>query len=95
MKIRSALFSAVVAVFIFWRFQHDCKDVLEVQTTLGGTWSVVPGPYKLVPNGDGSWDYVVELPTTEPSQFYRVRREWGNPDVGPELPDWNDKTYKP
>lgn len=82
----------LLALTILWRFEHDVKDVLEAQSTLGGSWMEWPGPYKLAPNKDGSFSYVVEVPKGNKRMFFRIRREWGRPNVGPVLPNLNTKT---
>lgn len=83
------LLPVFLALLLTWRFGHDFRDVLEAQAALGsGSWMEVPGPYRLAPAGDGGWIYVVEIPSESArSLFFRVRREWGTPDVGPVLPD--------
>lgn len=95
MKAFQNLIAVFLAVIIFWRFQHDHRDVLEAQFSLGGKWEEIPGPYKVAPNRDGSWSYIVILPDNFSARFFRVRRELGRPNVGAELPDWNEKTYTP
>jgi hypothetical protein len=92
MNRRSSAASLLLALILFWRFHHDHRDVLEAQTELNGPWMEWPGPYKLAPDQDGSFDYIVEIPETAPRLFFRIRREWGEPLIGPAKPDWNTKT---
>lgn len=68
-------------VTVLWNFQPECRDVLEYQTELGGTWAEVSPPYALTPDG---LDYRVVVPLgNEPRKFFRVSRVWGEPLITP------------
>jgi hypothetical protein len=65
-----SLFSAAIAVFVFWRYDGpQFNDVLEVSTNLV-QWLELPGPY-VITNGECRAEF--QGPA---SAFFRVKRSW-------------------
>jgi hypothetical protein len=69
---------------VMWDYDSRFQDTLESQTELGGEWTVVPPPYALKTEADGSISYAVTIPNSdEPQRFFRVARIWGAPLTSP------------
>lgn len=78
----------IASLLVLWNYEpiqtvpegmFSVRDVLEVQTSLGGPWQIVPGPYQLTADRK---DYVVDV-GNEGIKFFRVRRDWGSPWLVP------------
>jgi hypothetical protein len=79
-------------LIITWKFEYGVRDKLQFQTELGGEWHDATGPYRLTDDGKC---YKVEIAdyvlTKIPKVFFRVEREWGEPNAFGPLPEPTDE----
>lgn len=72
-------------LIVSWEYQLGTKtgtyrDVLETSDNPDGPWEDVPGPYSLNMARDC---YLILVPAMKFKQFFRVRRNYGMPNVIP------------
>ena len=69
----------LLAVSVLWNYDGpNYRDVLEAAPTPDGPWADVPGPYQLDAAGTS---YVVRFDSNNPKTFFRVRRDYGSPQL--------------